>query len=189
MGGRGEMAVDVEDIEFGAWAMERQLYDYIRKILPTGSTILELGSGTTTDLMAEHYTMYSVEHDEKWVDKYNSTYLHVPLCDHKPIKGHRYTNWYDANILREKLKGVKYDLLLIDGPPVSRSGFFKYMDLFDSNAIWIFDDAHRPGERKVINSVASKLKRPWVTYHGNAKTFSVINSPLLLPVPEGIEND
>ena len=180
------MAMDLEEHEvkgepgeFGGWAIDEKLFNHIREILPEGSTILELGSGFSTETLAKHYTMYSVEHAEEWVGKYDSTYLHVPLCEHKAIKHHIFTRWYDASILKEKLKGVEYDLLLIDGPPHTRSGFFKYMSLFDSNAIWVFDDANRRADAKVINSCASRLGRPWVTYHGIDKTYSVINSPLL----------
>jgi hypothetical protein len=181
------MAMDVETGalgEFGDWAIDEKLFNYIQTILPEGSTILELGSGHSTDALAKHYTMYSVEHDAEWLDKYDSTYLHVPLCEHKAVKGHTHTRWYDASILKPKLKGIKYDLLLVDGPPTTRSGFVKYMSLFDSDAIWIFDDANRSGDRAVVNSVASKLRQPWVTYHGVAKTFSVINTPLLTPTKE-----
>ena len=167
---------------FGGWSIDKKLYNYIREILPDGSTILELGSGKVTDVLARHYTMYSVEHDPEWVGKYNSTYLHVPLCEHKAIKNHTHTRWYSAEILRPQLTGIHYDLLLVDGPPQTRSGFVKYMSLFDSSAIWIFDDANRGSDHAVLNSVASRLQLPWITYHsGPAKTFSVFSSPLLTP--------
>ena len=187
MGERGGMAV--AGIKWGGWAIDKKLYNHIRNILPEGSTILELGSGHSTGVLAKHYTMYSVEHDLEWVDKYNSTYLYVPLKEHKEIKHHRYTRWYDATRLKEELVGIKYDLLLVDGPPVTRSGFFKYMSLFDSNAIWIFDDSNRGPDLKVINSVCTKLDRPWVTYMCKDKTFSVIGSPLLSPFRNDEVND
>ena len=172
--------------KFGDWSIDEKLYDYIRKVLPDGSTILELGSGEVTDVLARDYTMYSVEHDLEWVGKYNSTYLHVPLREHKAIKNHLHTKWYDADILKWKLRGIKYDLLLIDGPPQTRSGFFKYMEFFDSNAIWIFDDTNRGSDARVLNSVCARLDRPWVTYHGGPdKTFSVVNNPLLAPFLKG----
>lgn len=173
---KGETMAD----EWGMWSIDKKLYNYIRGVLPAGSTILELGSGWATNELAKHYTMYSVEHELEWVGKYNSSYMYVPLCEHKPIKNHEHTRWYSADILRPKLQGIEYDLLLIDGPPQTRSGFFKYMELFDASAIWIFDDSNRKGDRAVINSVGTKLDLPWVTYHGGPdKTFSVFNSPLL----------
>ncbi len=184
------MAVDVNaPNKLGGWAIDKKLYNYIRAVVPDGGTILELGSGAGTHKLAETYTMFSVEHDKKWVDKYQSTYLHVPLCEHKAIKRHEHTLWYDANILRQKLKGVKYDLLLVDGPPRMRSGFFKYMSLFDSNAIWIFDDSDRRSDLRVVESCANKLDRPWTTYQCPKKSFSVMNSPLLATFADGEVQD
>ena len=173
------MSVDAFDNE--GWSIDPSLYEFILKVLPDGGTILELGSGYGTGMLAEHYTMYSVEHDEEFVDKYTSTYLHVPLREHKEIKNHPTTRWYDADILRPALEGLKYDLLLVDGPPQTRSGFVKYFDMFDETSIIVFDDLHRDCERKVINSVASKLKCPYVVYGtGEGKSFGVINDPGLI---------
>ncbi len=170
------MSVDIEDA--AGWSIDISLYEFIRRVLPDGGTILELGSGYGTGMLAEHYTMHSVEHDHEFVDRYKSTYIYCPLREHKEIKNHPTTRWYDADVLRPKLKGLKYDLLLIDGPPQTRSGFFKYFDMFDETAILVFDDLHRDCERKVINSVASQLKCPYVVYgNGEGKSFGVINDP------------
>ncbi len=171
--------------KWGLASIDKSLFNTIRKILPEGSTILELGSGWATSELAKHYTMYSVEHDAAYVDKYDSTYIHAPLKRHKRVKNHPSDLWYDADILREKLKGIQYDLLLIDGPPGTRSGFIKYIDLFDTKAIWVFDDANRLCDRKVVNSASSKLGVPFVTYHGSPrKTYAVLNNPLLRRIDE-----
>ncbi len=158
-----------------------RLFNWIRETLPEGSTILELGSGWATGQFAEHYTMFSVEHSAKYLDKYDSTYLHVPLKEHKQMANHVSTKWYDADILKEKLKGVEYDLLLVDGPPQTRSGFYKYMELFDESKIWVFDDMHRGIDRKVVVSVASRLASPYIVYcSDDGKPFAVINDPVLV---------
>ena len=172
------MSIDENDTE--GWSIDCSLYAFIRKVLSDGSTILELGSGYGTSQLAKYYTMISVEHDMKFLDKYDSTYLWVPLKEHKEIKNHPTTCWYDAEVLKHKLFGFKYALLLIDGPPQTRSGFFKYFDIFDESVIMVFDDLHRDCERKVINSIASKLKCPYVVYgSGDGKSFGVINDPYL----------
>ncbi len=161
-----------------SWEIDDDLYDHIRKILPEGSTILELGSGEGTDRLAKHYKMYSVEHDIQWMNKYKSTYLYAPLCEHKAVQNHKGTVWYTADILRPQLKGLEYDLLLVDGPPQSRCGFVKYFDLFDPKAIMVFDDVQRGRDEKVVLSVATKLKAPYVVYGaGGKKLFGVINDP------------
>ncbi len=159
------------------WAISDELYKYIRRTLPFG-TILELGSGMGTANLAKHYNMYSVEHDEAWLDNYDSTYLYAPLKQHKAVQNHNGDVWYDADVLRPQLAGLKYDLLLVDGPPESRCGFLKYFDMFDPTAIIVFDDVNRSRDNSVMNSIAAKLSVPYVTYGaGTAKLFGVINDP------------
>jgi hypothetical protein len=176
----GEIKGAKMENDWGQWSIDKSLYDFIRRVLPDGRSILELGSGWSTNELSKNYTMHSVEHDEKFVGKYNSTYIHAPLKEHKKIKNHKHNIWYDADVLKKELKGVKYDLLLIDGPPGTRSGFIKYIDLFDTSAIWIFDDSNRGSDWDVVNSAASRLEVPTVTYHGStSKTYSVLNHPLL----------
>jgi hypothetical protein len=169
----------MEDLCFGGISISDKLFDYIRQNLAEGSTILELGSGWATGQLAKYYIMNSVEHDPVFLNEYESNYIYCPLKEHKEIKNHPTTLWYNADILRSKVEGLKYDLLLVDGPPGTRSGFFKYFDMFDSEAIMIFDDLQRTCERKVLNSIASRLKRPYVVYgSGEGKTFGVLNDPI-----------
>lgn len=169
---------DTSDDSFDDHSITKTLFDYILKTLPKGKTILELGSGWGTGELAKHYTMYSVEHDEEYLGKYDSTYIHVPLKEHKPLANHKSTIWYDPEILWKKLQWIKYDLLLVDGPPHTRSGFHKYFDLFDSDVIMVFDDYQREIEKKVMNSIASRLNRPYVVYcSDDGKPFAVINDP------------
>jgi len=61
------------------WAIGKETFRKITEILPTGSTILEFGSGTGTDALSKFYTMKSIESDPLWLHKYPSTYFHVPL--------------------------------------------------------------------------------------------------------------
>jgi len=164
--------------EFGDVSIGDNLFWYIRKILPEGSTILELGSGWGTSQLVEHYNVFSVEHNPEYQDLYHDQYLHVPLKQHKAIKNHKGDVWYDAKVLKDALVGLEYDLLLIDGPPVYRAGFVKYFDLFDPDVIMIFDDVNRKKDNSVMNSIAAKLEAPYVTYGaGSEKLFGVINDP------------
>lgn len=92
---------------FGGWTISKQLFDWLVKALPEGSTILELGSGAGTAQLAKHFRMISVEHKRKFVGRYDSKYIYAPIVD----------GWYDAKIIAKQLgKPAKYDLLLVDGP-------------------------------------------------------------------------
>lgn len=165
-------------MELGGWSISEDLFEYIRRVLPDESTILELGSGWGTSKLVEYYTVYSVEDDPQYWDKYHDNYLHVPLKTHKEVKNQVGDVWYDAKILERELKGLSYDLLLIDGPIKFRAGFVKYFDLFDPDVIMIFDDVNRKKDNTVMNSIAAKRKVPYVTYGaGTSKLFGVINDP------------
>jgi hypothetical protein len=50
-------------------------------MLVDGSTILELGSGWASGELSKHYRVYSVEHDEKWLDAFDTNYIYAPLYD------------------------------------------------------------------------------------------------------------
>ena len=164
--------------EFGEVSIGDNLFLYIRKVLPEGSTILELGSGWGTSQLVKYYNVFSVEHDPEYQDLYHDQYLCSPLKQHKAVKNHEGEVWYDAKVLGGLLLGLEYDLLLIDGPPTYRAGFVKYFSLFDSTAIMIFDDVNRSKDNKVMVSIAGKLDVPFVTYGaGSEKLFGVINDP------------
>ena len=145
------------------------LQEYIRKILPNGKTILELGSGHATNLLSENYKMYSIEDNLNWVNRYNSTYLHVPIKKYDttwtpPDLTGPNNSWYDPNILEQKLtKDIQYDLLLVDGPSglFGRGGFLKHLDLFNTNVPIIIDDIHRE-ERDLMIAVANKLNKSYI---------------------------
>ena len=149
----------------GGWSFEPEVYDFIVKNLPFGSIIFELGSGSGTGVLAQHYTMVSIEHNKKFVGKYPSTYIHAPMNGH----------WYDVGTVKSNLP-TKYDMILIDGPigdqSRNRIGFYENINLFDTSKMMIFDDTNRVGERQLFELVLAKVgtDRKSQTF----KTFSVI---------------
>jgi hypothetical protein len=82
--------------------------------------------------------MYSIEHDGRYVGKYNSTYIHAPLVN----------GWYDVAAIQKGLPD-DYDVILIDGPvgEGNRIPILRYLDLFKWDRRWVVvDDTHRAGE-------------------------------------------
>ena len=134
---------------------EQIFIKYIKENLPAGSTILELGSGRfSTNILSKEYKMISIEHDKKYIDTQNSTYINAPLK-----KG-----WYDIDTLQDL---PKYDLLLVDGPATRvrkdiRMGFLKNIDLFNVNVPIIIHDVDRPIENKLLKKVAEYVERPYI---------------------------
>jgi predicted O-methyltransferase YrrM len=164
--------------ELGGYAISDTLFLIIRNILPEGRTILELGSGLGTKYLSEHYNMISVEHDEDYLDKYDSKYIYAPLKKIKPIKRIPDSElWYDSAIMKEEMPKLDYDLILIDGPPGNtRAGFIKYWDLFKHNVPMIFDDINRDPDRTIITKASARIKKPYTVYGAweGEKHFGVI---------------
>ena len=173
--------------KFGGWAIQEACFNLIREILPEGKTILEMGSGEGTHILSEYYNMISIEDQPEWVGRYKSHYIEVPIRNYvknniktsglfKFEDNNLYTapdlpgeksptqqGWYDYEILTEKLKGLKYDLILIDGPngTIGRGGFLKHIDIFNTNVPIMIDDAGREAEKQLMIKLSKVLKRPY----------------------------
>lgn len=160
-------------------AISEDLQRYIELTLFRGSTVLELGSGTGTQRLAARFHMISVEHDERFVGRAPSTYIHAPIVPFSKPCGvfTEDTGWYDRDILRRELPKHRYDLILVDGPPnyIGRGGFYKWRDLFDLSVPIVLDDAHRPRVIKILQRLSADLRRPY-TVHGcwNDRHFGVM---------------
>jgi len=140
--------------------------DAILEFLPKGKTILELGTGEGTKLLAEHWKVISVENNPAW-HLGVSELLHVPLWGIENTvprdnvefweKFPEASRWYNPVILKEKLTGVKYDVILIDGPmggPRRVGMWWHYASLFDTSVPVIVDDVHREYDWLVAAKIA-----------------------------------
>lgn len=138
------------------------LYAYIRYHLPRGKTILELGSGEVSSLLSLDYQLYSVEHDQNYIGRYNTNYIYAPIKD----------GWYD--IEKEELPNF-YDLLLIDGPPekIGRYGIIEHLDLFDLTNV-IVDDTHREMEKEIATAISDIKDKPISSFQDGKKEFIVL---------------
>ena len=142
--------------------------NYIKSILPKGSTILELGSGEGTTWLSKDYKMYSVENQPEWFDKYpnDTTYINcnIKYYDEEYTAPNilEQTGWYDPDDLFPNLPD-SYDLILVDGPggQWGRGGFFKHIDKFNTDVPMIFDDIHRVQDSDVMEKVSEHVNRDY----------------------------
>lgn len=121
-------------------------------------TIVELGSGDTTRfLIQQGYSVYSIEENEKFINKYHKNYLYAPIEN----------EWYQTENIQEFLPPC-FDLLLIDGPwayhshrQKRRLNFIPNMNLFGdlSNTIIVVDDVNRKNELNLLKTLADILNR------------------------------
>ena len=133
--------------------------------------VVEFGSGISTLAIARHlpdatYSCISFEHDADWAKTVNTMLdnegigthcrvVHAPLrpSDHS-IDG---SDWYDVDIVRNKLRGLNINLVLCDGPladnpalTLSRYPAIPEIreHLAKDYAVYL-DDIDRRGERKI----------------------------------------
>lgn len=145
------------------WKFSDGLIEWIKSNIPFNSTILELGSGQGSTVLAQDYKIICVEHDKEWLDKYsNIEYIYAPLKEHKPVEGFEHHTWYDPQFLNS-IKNLDYQTLIIDGPPgcFGRSGFLKYMDLFKIPENLILDDIHREAETRLAIKISREVERSY----------------------------
>ena len=99
----------VQKNALGVWAIEKELLEFIKRMLSPGETILEFGSGMGTEALLKQFNVISLEHDPEFLLKRAPHHD----CRHAPIE----KGWYKREIVKEALDQASYDLILIDGPP------------------------------------------------------------------------
>lgn len=132
---------------------------------PKAGAILELGSGYTTGMFAQHRTIYSVENDADYVGKYNDTQYYIPAS----IQDGYYNQYV--------LQGLpKYDVLLIDGPAHDTriDRFIENMQHFDKTAHWFIDDISHPPFRDGLATLQGLRNKEMITFDTCYKPFGVI---------------
>jgi len=173
--------------------MQTQWTSWVKDNLVAGSTILELGSGDSTyGLIKEGHIVYSIEEDESFLGKhaisligswitpkginrptepqgitreiYNSVWANRII--HSPLQIINDYKWYNPEDIKNFVKDIKYDVLLIDGPACHkwdgpcREGMMENLDLFDVSVPWIFDDINRSRDRKLWEDCSLRLNKP-----------------------------
>ena len=121
----------VNNWELDDWSINCECFEKIVEILEFGKTILEFGSGKSSELLSQFYNVISVEDDDKWLNKYKTTYIHINTIG----KGE-----YDFKNLYNKIKDIDYDLLIVDGPNNNREEVINHTNLLKSDIPIIWDD-------------------------------------------------
>jgi len=158
----------------------------IQEILPSGSTILELGSGHgTKKLLDMGYKVISIEQDPNWQFLYHNNYICCPIKEYpkkgsimlelckKPLSEEQHDNewWYDDDVL-SSLSELKYDFIIIDGPSgpnagaydYCRMGFVDHQYLFNMEVPILVDDTDRKYEKELAQALC--VDREFEDYGG-----------------------
>lgn len=126
----------------GDWSLGKETFEWIESHIEPGGRILEFGSGRGTERLSRNYSVTSIEHDEAWLNRFDSNYVHAPIVN----------DWYDVNVLMKAIRGP-YDLIIVDGPPgkIGRSGVIRHFNRLglQCGCPVIVDDAERKGEAEL----------------------------------------
>lgn len=141
-------------MNWGGSGIERVVFDFIIQNVPIGSVAIELGAGhVSTKALCVPYVLYSVEHDEKYIGHYASTYIHAPIVN----------DWYDrSKLIRMLPRKIDQKLILIDG--INRRGILNNLDLFNRNALYIIHDTYRKEESDLALELAGALGRDYILH-------------------------
>ena len=160
----------MDEKNLGGWAISIEMYHWILENIPKGKTILEFGSGTGTVELSEHYKIYSIEHDKRWLGyAKKANYIYAPIFKYKKYK------WYSIDRIR---KGIpkNYDLLLVDGPNgyIGREGFLDNIRFFKTDIPIIIDDTQREKYIVMCDFIVENYNKKAITIQGGNKQFTVL---------------
>ena len=138
--------------------------------LPKNAKVLELGSGLGTRELAKHFAVTSVEHDRRFLNAWDSNYIHAPLVD----------GYYQRDAMEQALES-EYAAIIIDGPPAfersnrrSRLGFLKYLKLVRGRPAIVVDDIHRAWDLFNFILIALYCRRRPALIRSGAKISGVL---------------
>lgn len=159
----------------GGWSIDEPVLQFIKDHLKEGSTILELGSGYGSKVLAETFEIWSVEHNKKFIDAFTGpNYIFAPL----------FNGWYNVADLIV-FAPPQYDLILVDGPPGvvhnSRHGFINNIEIFKTDCFILFDDINRAGELELFELSKEHFK--------DRKTAVINNGITGVIYPKNYKND
>lgn len=169
----GEYQAISNDWPLDDWSITKECFDHIIRILPFDSTILEIGSGKSTELLSKFYSMVSIETSIDWLYKYKSRYIYLPLKYYISDTFGYMTSWLDSTMLQMALKYIKYDLLIVDGGG-DRVSIYDHINIFLPGIPIIFDDTMNADYLKCAQLVAEKLGAPCTTFKCKVNKYAVM---------------
>lgn len=180
---------------FGGWSIDTFLGKLLvqQMIESRPNTILELGSGSSTILIArcmkllgcKGYEHFVVDHERKYLEltrqyaRLNDVESQISFweCPLEHIGGVNKL-WYGD--LSEKLNGKKIDLLLIDGPPGLLQEESRYpalpllYPLLSEHCVIILDDANRIQEKTILEKWISEYPEFNLKYEHHGHGLAIL---------------
>ena len=132
------------------WMLPNEAFSWIEERIPSGAVVIEFGSGDGSVRLSERFELYSVEHNEDWLHKSKSTYVHAPIVTNSVSTSRNEEGWYDESCFDEL--PLEAHLLIIDGPPgiIGRSGILNHLTRLPKLQHILVDDVDREAEHSLM---------------------------------------
>ena len=137
------------------WSYCDGVLSAVKLLIDESCTILEFGSGYGSQKLSSYCTIFSVEHDDRFISLFPEVnYIHAPLMPSESFQEFCENQWYDADVVSSSLP-ERIDLILVDGPPneIGRSGLLHHLELFPDDVVWIIDDVLRSKDQQLANYI------------------------------------
>lgn len=141
-----------------SWMLPAEAIEYVVSHCLEKTKVLEFGSGHGSQLLANHVDLYSVEHDESWIDITSSSYIFAPIQKNTFSEENGQSGWYDLEVV-EKMWPKEIEFVVIDGPPgvIGRFGILSILHRLESVSAILVDDVDRPDEHRLALRLADEL--------------------------------
>ena len=148
-----------------SWMLPQEAMEFVLEHVEWGSVVVEFGSGHGSEVLSEHFDLYSFEHDEAWLGVASSTYIHAPIVENKHAAEAGEKGWYDLDIVRQHWP-ENPRCVIVDGPPgsIGRTGVLSMLDKLASVPLILVDDIDRQAELQLSDMLSTRLDRIQMTY-------------------------
>lgn len=173
------------------WMLPSEAFDWVELNINEGATILEFGSGHGSERLANRYDLWSVEHDEDWLELTNSNYVYSPIIYNETSNSVGEKGWYDPSTF--SVLPPEVDLIIVDGPPgdIGRSGLLNHLDILPKARMMLIDDVDREAEANLLNQFINNgakkhciIDSQSLRFDGSKRAFAIILPPIIWGVSE-----
>ena len=148
-----------------SWMLPEEAVTFVLEHVETGSVVVEFGSGHGSQVLSEHFDLYSFEHDEAWLGVTSSTYIHAPIVENHHAIDAGEKGWYDLDVVKHHWP-TDPQCVIVDGPPgfIGRTGILSILDKLRDVPMILVDDIDREAELQLLQMLSTKLDRIQTTY-------------------------
>jgi len=141
-----------------SWMLPKEATEFIVKNVEPGSVVVEFGSGHGSEMLSQHFDLYSFEHDEAWLGVTSSNYIHVPIVENQHATEAGEKGWYSLEIVKQNWPKDP-QCVIIDGPPgiIGRTGILSLIEELRNVPLILVDDIDRGAEFNLSSRLTDEL--------------------------------